>query len=128
MEDERPFKADEAPVQTLRLRTVSKTEADDNDKAVDTQGGVALVEDERLFKANDAVVDALRTVFQMNNLVVRETDRGERTTTRPWKARVSTTARAATTRRMTLTRQNKPGRVLEWLLWMMWSQLKLMKL
>ena len=121
MEDERPFKADEAPVQTLRLRTVSKTEADDNDKAVDTQGGVALVEDERLFKANDAVVDALRTVFQMNNLVVGET-------TRPLKAREPTTARAATTRRMTLTRQNKPGRVLEWLLWMMWSQLKLMKL
>ena len=52
-------------------------EPDDNNKAVDTQGRVALIEDKRPFKAEKAVVEALRTVLQINILAVGGTARGE---------------------------------------------------
>ena len=56
-------------------------EPDDNNKAVDMQGRVALIEDKRPFKADEAVVEALRTVLQINILAVGGTARGEGTTT-----------------------------------------------
>ena len=107
IEDERPYEADEAPLearrtvpQTNRLvfgGTASRLETDDdafecegrdkgedtggepddNNKAVDTQGRVALIEDKRPFKADEAVVEALRTVLQINILAVGGTARGE---------------------------------------------------
>ena len=109
IEDERPYEADEAPLvarwtvpQTNGLvfgGTASGVETDDdafecegrdkgegtgsepddNNKAADTQGRVALIEDKRPFKAEKAVVEALRTVLQLkiNILVVRGTARGE---------------------------------------------------
>ena len=52
-------------------------EPDDNNKAADTQGRVALIEDKRPFEAEKAVVEALRTVLQINILVVGGTARGE---------------------------------------------------
>ena len=107
IEDERPYEADEAPLvarwtepQTNGLvfgGTASRVETDDNafecegrdkgegtgsepddsNKAADTQGRVALIEDKRPFKAEKAVVEALRTVLQINILVVGGTARGE---------------------------------------------------
>merc|ERR1719447_2355998 len=109
IEDERPYEADEAPLvarwtepQTNRLvfgGTASRVETDDdafecegrdkgkgtgsepdnNNKAADTQGRVALIEDKRPFKAEKAVLEALRTVFQLqiNILAVGGTARGE---------------------------------------------------
>ena len=93
IEDERSYEAGEAPLearwtvpQTNRLvfgGTTSRVETDDdafecegrdkgegnggepeeNDKAADTQGRVALIEDKRPFKAEKAVLEALRTVL-----------------------------------------------------------------
>ena len=107
IEDERPYEADEAPLvarwtvpQTNGLvfgGTASRVETDDDafecegrdkgegtgsepddsNKAADTQGRVALIEDKRPFKAEKAVVEALRTVLQINILVVGGTARGE---------------------------------------------------
>ena len=107
IEDERPYEADEAPLEARRTvprrnrlvfgGTASRLETDDdafecegrnkgegtggepddNNKASDTQGRVALIEDKRPFKAEEAVVEALRTVLQINILVVGGTARGE---------------------------------------------------
>ena len=106
IEDKRPFKAEKAVVEALRtvlqinILVVGGTargeadddgaldgnidngqsgndEPDDNNKAADTQGRVALIEDKRPFKAEKAVVEALRTVLQINILVVGGTARGE---------------------------------------------------
>ena len=109
IEDERPYEADEAPLvarwtvpQTNGLvfgGTASRVETDDdafecegrdkgegtgsepddNNKAADTQGRVALIEDKRPFKAEKAVVEALRTVLQLkiNILAAGGTARGE---------------------------------------------------
>jgi len=107
IEDERPYETDEAPLvarwtvpQTNGLvfgGTASRVETDDdafecegrdkgegtggepddNNKAADTQGRVALIEDKRPFKADEAVVEALRTVLQINILAVGGTARGE---------------------------------------------------
>ena len=100
IEDERPYEADEAPLEARRTvprrnrlvfgGTASRLETDDdafecegrnkgegtggepddNNKAVDTQGRVALIEDKRPFKADEAVVEALRTVLQINILAM----------------------------------------------------------
>ena len=100
IEDERPYEADEAPLEARR--TVPQTnrlvfggtasrldtdddafecegrnkgegtggEPDDNNKAVDTQGSVALIKGKRPFKADEAVVE-------INILAVGGTARGE---------------------------------------------------